>query len=93
VPLYPETGIVTTYNGPTSVPKGAQVTIIAQATSRPSESLSISLNVAASASAKLNDSEEPPPKAMAHASRLAAGGGVCANEPGRETVQQNRGRA
>jgi hypothetical protein len=86
VPLYAEPGIVTTYNGPTSVPKGGKVTITAQATSLPSESLSISLNVTAQGSAKLNNSEEPPPKRMAPSS-----GGVRVNQYSREAVQQNRG--
>jgi hypothetical protein len=93
VPLYPESGIVTTYNGPTSVPKGGSVTITAEATSLPSESLSISLNVTASGNAKMNDSEVLSSQGRPHASRLLAGSGVRANEDGREAVQQNRGDA
>jgi hypothetical protein len=88
VPLYPESGIVTTFNGPTSVPKGAKVMITAQATSLPSDSLSISLNVTATGSATTNNTEELPPEAMAHAFC-----GVRANEHGREAVEQNRRKA
>jgi hypothetical protein len=88
VPLYPEAGIVTTFNGPTSVPKGAKLTITAAATSLPSESLSISLNVTAAASAKMSDSEEPPPKCKAHPPSC-----VSANNHSREAVRPVRGDA
>ncbi|HUB51906.1 MAG TPA: hypothetical protein VL986_07160 [Terracidiphilus sp.] len=43
VPLYQTTGIVTTYNAPSAVPKGGTVTITAAATSQPTVTLSVTL--------------------------------------------------
>jgi hypothetical protein len=50
VPLYATTGIVTTYNAPSTVPKSGTVTITAHATSLPSEALSVTLNIVATKS-------------------------------------------
>jgi hypothetical protein len=88
VPLYPESDIVTTYNGPTSVPKGGSVTITAQATSLPSASLSISLNVTAPANAEINNPGEAPRRGMACVS-----GEARTNEHGAEAARQDRGSA
>lgn len=50
VPLYATTGIVTTYNAPSTVPKGGTVTITAHATTLPSEALSVKLDIVATKS-------------------------------------------
>jgi len=50
VPLYPATGIVTNYNPPSALPKGGTVTIIAHATSLPSVTSSVTLNIVAAKS-------------------------------------------
>jgi len=50
VPVYAATGIVTTFNAPSTVPKNGTVTLTAHATSRPSEVLSVTLNIVATKS-------------------------------------------
>ena len=49
-PLYPATGIVTTYNAPSAIPKGATVTITAHATALPSVTSSVTLTIVAASS-------------------------------------------
>ena len=51
VPLYPSTGIVTTYTAPSVIPDGNTVTITAHATSMPSVTSSITLTVVAAQAA------------------------------------------
>jgi hypothetical protein len=51
VPLYPSTGIITTYNAPSAIPKGATVTITAHATALPSVSSSVTLTIVAAQAA------------------------------------------
>jgi hypothetical protein len=45
VPSYPSSGIVTTYNAPSAIPKGETVTITAHATSLPSVTSSVTLTI------------------------------------------------
>jgi len=66
VPLYPSSGIVTTYHAPSAVPKGGTVTITAHATSLPSIASSITLTVVAA------QGETASPGRQGHASQVAA---------------------
>jgi hypothetical protein len=51
VPLYPTTGIITTYDAPPAIPKGATVTITAHATALPSVTSSVTLTIVAAQAA------------------------------------------
>ena len=50
IPLYPITGIVTTYSAPPAIPKGGTVTITAHATALPSVTSSVTLTIVAAQS-------------------------------------------
>ena len=71
VPLYPSTGIITTYNAPSEIPKGGTVTITAHATALPSVTTSITLTIVAA-----HGNAEPPSTGARRATQVEAMGPV-----------------
>jgi hypothetical protein len=56
VPIYQTSGIVTTYSGPSTVPKGGNVTLTAAVTSQPTVTLNVTLPVVPGTQSKIEQS-------------------------------------
>jgi hypothetical protein len=87
VPLYPSTGIITTYNAPPTVPKGGTVTITAHATALPSVTSSVTLTIVAtqaSVDPATSRGRKEPPAQIAKLANTSSASGVTGRAPSLE---------